>query len=232
MAGRTIAIGDIHGCDAALAAVLEAIAPHADDLIVTLGDYVDRGPQSRQVIDRLLGLREVCRLAPLLGNHEEMMLTVVADGGEPYEWLRHGGVDTLDSYGFVGDLSVIDETHRDFLTNLLDAFETTTHLFFHANYDPELDVEQQPEDLLRWVKLTEYVPGPHHSGRRVIVGHTHSREGVIVTLPHLVCLDTYCYGGGLLTAMDTENDLIWQATREGRLVSKGPMPLSELASKR
>ena len=232
MAGRTIAIGDIHGCDAALAAILEAIGPQREDVIVTLGDYVDRGPQSRQVIDRLMGLKEICTLAPLLGNHEEMMLSVVIDGAAPYEWLRHGGVDTLDSYGFVGDLSVIAQEHRDFLTGLLDAYETPTHLFFHANYDAEVDVDEQPEDLLRWVKLTDYVPPPHFSGRRVIVGHTHSREGKVVNLQHLVCLDTYCYGGGPLTAMDVDNDLIWQAGPDGKLVSKEPIPLNDLAPRR
>jgi serine/threonine protein phosphatase 1 len=225
MTGRVIAIGDIHGCDVALEALITAINPSSDDTIVALGDYVDRGPHSKQVIDRLIELRGTCNLVTLYGNHEEMMRTVVLDDIEPYEWLRHGGVDTLDSYGFVGDLSVVPTSHRDFLRDLQTYYQTDTHLFFHANYDPAMEPADQPEDLLRWVKLTEYLPEPHFSGRRVIVGHTHNRKAEIVSYPHLVCIDTYCYGGGLLTALDTTNDVIWQCTRDGVMKSQEPVKL-------
>ncbi len=225
MRGRTIAIGDIHGCDKALESILEAICPAADDTIVTLGDYVDRGPSSRQVIDRLLALKDHCTLIPLLGNHEEMMNAVVFHEQEPYEWLRHGGVDTLDSYGFVGDLGVIGQPHREFLSQLQEFYENETHIFLHANYDPNSPLDQQPADLLRWVKLTENLPRPHFSGRRAIVGHTHNRQAEIVSFPHLVCIDTYCYGGGLLTALDTTNDVVWQADSAGVLKSSEPIPL-------
>jgi serine/threonine protein phosphatase 1 len=74
MPGRTIAIGDIHGCAAALRAVIAAIKPTAEDTLVTLGDYVDRGPDSRGVIDEMLLLEKRCHVLPLLGNHEVMML--------------------------------------------------------------------------------------------------------------------------------------------------------------
>ena len=80
MPGRIIAIGDIHGYSAALAALLEAIAPRAEDTIVTLGDYVDRGPDSPGALDQLIALAARCRLVPLLGNHDEMLL-----------YLHHGG---------------------------------------------------------------------------------------------------------------------------------------------
>ena len=74
MPGRTIAIGDIHGCSAALRALIAAIEPTADDTLVPLGDYVDRGPDSRGVIDAVLELEKRCRVVPLLGNHELMLL--------------------------------------------------------------------------------------------------------------------------------------------------------------
>ena len=225
MSTRTIAIGDIHGCDAALEALLSAIAPNAEDTIVALGDYVDRGPGSRQVIDRLIALGSHCKLVLLQGNHEEMMKRVVLDDQEPYEWLRHGGVDTLDSYGFVGDLDVVSSEHRDFLRNLQNFYETETDFFVHANFDPNLELADQSDDMLRWVKLTQYLPDRHFNGKRAIVGHTHNRQGEIVAMPHLVCIDTYCYGGGLLTALDTTNDVVWQAKRNGTLVSKQPRPL-------
>ena len=76
---RTIAIGDIHGCSVALAALLGVIEPCPDDLLVTLGDYINRGPDSRGVLDRLIKLSNQCRLVPLLGNHEEMLFEALSD---------------------------------------------------------------------------------------------------------------------------------------------------------
>ena len=215
MSGRVIAIGDIHGCLDALQTIVELIGPKTDDTLVTLGDYVDRGPDSRGVLDLLIDLRTRCQLVPLFGNHEEMMYEVVVEEKPPYDWLRHGGVDTLDSYGFVGNLKVIPESHREFLESLVDFHSTETHFFVHANYDPSLELEDQPPELLRWIKLSENLPLPHRSGRRAVVGHTHDREGEIFELPHLLCLDTYCYGGLWLTAMDVTTGQVWQVNQDG-----------------
>jgi serine/threonine protein phosphatase 1 len=217
MTGRTIAIGDIHGCLKALDALLQAIQPTKEDTIITLGDYVDRGPNSKGVIDRLIELGKQTRLVTLMGNHEEMMLSVVKDREEPYRWLQYGGVDTLDSYGFGGDLSVVPQSHLDFLTNLDEFFETDTHIFVHANYNPLLPLRDQSTELLRWVKLSEYLPEPHMSGKRVVLGHTHDRGGEVFWLDHLICLDTYCYGGGWLTAFDVDSEDMWQADNKGQL---------------
>src|SRR5271165_4467013 len=96
---RTIAIGDIHGCSAALEALIEAIRPCRDDCIVTLGDYINRGPDSRRVIERLIELKSRCRLVPLFGNHEEMLFTALADRYPVEYFLGVGGDATLDSYG-------------------------------------------------------------------------------------------------------------------------------------
>ncbi len=221
MPGRVIAIGDIHGCSVALKSLVEQIAPQPNDTIVTLGDYVDRGQDSRGVIDFLIDLKDRCRLIAIYGNHEEMMHEVVVEEKPPYDWLRHGGVDTLDSYGFVGDLKVIPASHREFLSNLLDCFQTDTHFFVHANYDPNLELDEQPPELLRWIKLTDMMPAPHKNGLKAVVGHTHHREGEILELPHLICLDTYCYGGFWLTAMDVESGEIWQVNSDGVLRQPG-----------
>src|SRR5205823_5835151 len=97
MPARTIAIGDIHGCSLALSALFRAIAPRPDDVIVTLGDYINRGPYSRGVLDCLIALSERCRLVPLLGNHEQALLEARA-GVDPTNWLGMGGTATLDSY--------------------------------------------------------------------------------------------------------------------------------------
>lgn len=217
MAGRTIAIGDIHGCSAALNLLLETIKPTPEDKIVALGDYVDRGPDSKGVIDCLIELRKTCEVVALFGNHEEMMLDVVREGKPHFNWLQHGGVETLDSYGFVGDMNVISPEHFAFFDSMVDYYETENHLFFHANYQPETPLEELNVFTLRWQKLTEHTPGPHHSGKKAVVGHTHDRGGEIFDIDHLICIDTYCYGGGWLTALDVDSGQIWQTNLEGQM---------------
>ncbi len=145
------------------------------------------------------------------------MLEVVREKQPPYRWLQYGGVDTLDSYGFFGDMSVIPETHFEFFRSMRDFFETDSHFFVHANYDPDVPLEQQSVHALRWRKLTEVTPGPHQNGKRAVVGHTHDRGGQIFDVGHLICIDTFCYGGRWLTALDVTNNTIWQADSEGHL---------------
>src|SRR2546423_12179825 len=91
MPGRTIAIGDTHGCPAALAALVGAIRPGPEDTLVPPGDYIDRGPDSRGVLDQLIALAGRCRLVPLLGNHEEMLIAAVRDPTALRGWLACGG---------------------------------------------------------------------------------------------------------------------------------------------
>lgn len=213
---RTIAIGDIHGCDAALAALLEAVAPTERDKIVTLGDYVDRGPDTRAVIDRLLDISKQGRLVALVGNHEVMMLDGIDQGGDALRWwLECGGRETLDSYG--STLKNIPPAHDEFLRRLKPFHETSTALFIHANYDPELALEDQPRHLSLWEHLTFRRPAPHFSGKTVFVGHTPQRTGDILDLGHVVCIDTACAVGGWLTAIDVDTREIWQADRSGNL---------------
>lgn len=221
---RTIAIGDIHGCLAAFDSLLAAIDPTPDDTIVTLGDYVDRGPNSKGVIDRLLELEQKVKLVALRGNHEDMLLEVLSGTIPPYSWLNHGGVDTMDSYGFVGNLNCIPKEHLDFFDRLPSYFENESHFCVHANYDEELSLDDQPLDLLRWTKISQRLPGPHVSGKKAVVGHTHDRDGRIFEMPHLVCIDTYCYGGRWLTALDLDSGDVWQSTPTGELVRQ-PEPI-------
>lgn len=213
---RTIAIGDIHGCAAALCTLLDEIQPTERDTIVTLGDYVDRGPNSRGVIDRLLQLSGRCRLVPLIGNHEVMMLDGLDQGGDRKRfWLQYGGQETLESYG--GTLRGFPETHDTFLRSLRPFHETDTDIFVHANYDPELPMDQQPRHLTLWEHLSFHPPAPHCSGKTVFVGHTPQRTGEILDLDHIVAIDTACAIGGWLTAIDVDTRDIWQADREGNL---------------
>jgi serine/threonine protein phosphatase 1 len=206
---RTIAIGDIHGCSDALASVLRSVDPQIDDTIITLGDYVDRGIDSKGVIDMLIRLVGDCRLVPILGNHDEMMLR--ANDSKPAfeEWLEFGGITTLDSYEATGLMSHIPDSHFRFLRSCRSWFETDRHFFVHANYDPNLPLDQQDERTLRWLSLRDFVPGPHLSGKVAVVGHTPQPE--ILNLGHLICLDTGCAFGGKLTAMEMESGEVWQA---------------------
>lgn len=217
MPGRTIAIGDIHGCATALAAVLNEIAPAAEDVLIPLGDVIDRGPNSRQVIEQLLVLNQQCDLRPVLGNHEEMLLEVLEHGTSPHSWIQWGGAATLDSYGFLGSFDIIPEQHVQFLRSFHDCVETDTHFFVHANYDPLVPLIEQLARTLRWTSLDEQVPGQHVSGKIAIVGHTAERSGEIFSLRHLKCIDTYCHGGGWLTALDVISGRIWQSNEKGQL---------------
>lgn len=217
MTGRLIAIGDIHGCRDALRSLITAIGPRKNDTIVTLGDYIDRGPDSRGVIDLLIDLAGKCRLVPLLGNHEEMMLRVLR-GEQPHQaWLQFGGVETLESYGFNGDLEFLPPEHVKFFGSLVDYYAEEGVFFTHAAYDPLLPLDRQPADTLRWQTLRDGIPLPHVSGAMAVVGHTADTNGDVLDAGHLICIDTFCYGGGYLTALDVRNRAIWQVTQNGHL---------------
>jgi serine/threonine protein phosphatase 1 len=217
MPGRTIAIGDIHGYTAALNALLGTIDPQPDDTLVMLGDYVDRGPDSRGVIDRLIALQEQCRLVPLLGNHDELLLGICQGKTELMgEWLIFGGDATLTSYdGRVPD--GVPAEHIEFLKCCGDWYEAEQHFLIHGNYYSNLPLESQPWDLLRWESLRERLPFAHCSGKTAIVGHTAQKDGEVLNLGYLKCIDTWIYGDGWLTAMELENGRLWQANKDGEI---------------
>jgi len=215
MTGRTIAIGDIHGCVAALASLIDAINPTADDTIVVLGDFIDRGPDSRGVIDLMLDLVDRCEVIPLLGNHEQILLDAFDSNEVLRVWQSVGGNETLESYG--GSLQKIPMEHIVFFRGLQRHYETDSHLFVHANYDPQLSLEQQPDTLLLWEHIAHTLPTRHASGKTAIVGHTPQASGEVLDMGYLICIDTYCIGGGWLTALDVDNRNVWQSDRDGNL---------------
>jgi serine/threonine protein phosphatase 1 len=217
MSSRVIAIGDVHGCAKTLRSLIGAIVPEPDDTIVMLGDCVDRGPDSRQVIDELLALQEKCQVVPLLGNHEEMMLNFIDGKPQPDNWLEVGGVSTVRSYSSKSDPDDIRPEHIEYIRTWGDFFETGSHFFVHANYEPDRRLSEQHWQTMRWQSLKGFTPGPHLSGKTAIVGHTSLKDGEILDLGHIVCIDTYCWGGGWLTAMDATTGQIWQVDREGKM---------------
>jgi len=212
---RIIAIGDIHGCSVALSALITAINPKPDDTIITLGDYVDRGLDSKGVLHQLIALTNRCHLIPILGNHDEMMLHARDSDADFQHWMNIGGDATLDSYSSTGTLSHIPPEHFQFLEKCVPFYETDTHLFLHANYAPALPLDQQDEHTLRWLSLRDCVPEPHFSEKIAVVGHTPQSE--VLDLGHLICIDTNCCDGGWLTALDVESGQVWQVDVAGNL---------------
>jgi serine/threonine protein phosphatase 1 len=223
MAGRTIAIGDIHGCRDALIGLLNVVEPRPDDTSIALGDYIDRGSDTRGVLDCLIDLAGKCRLVPLMGDHEELLVNALADITLLKKWLTNGGAETLRSYGWSPGgnrrelADWIPEHHLTFLRSCLPYYETATHLFVHAGYVPELPMNEQPAQALRWRVTNARTAVPHRSGKVAVVGHTAQLSGEVLKLDFLVCIDTNCARGGWLTAMDVGAGTIWQADRKGRL---------------
>lgn len=218
---RIIAIGDIHGCDIALATLIEAIKPRKRDMLIPLGDFIDRGPQSAQVVERLIELMPKCKMVPLIGNHEIMMFSAMNSQREHQFWLSHGGAATIASYG--GSLSNVPQHHLAFLGHCLRFAETENHFFLHARYEPHLPLAHQPDDSVFWQHIYDDVPPPHHSGKIAVVGHTPQADGMIRNLGHILMIDTNCYGGQWLTAVDVDARTYWQTDQAGRLRT-GPLP--------
>jgi serine/threonine protein phosphatase 1 len=226
--GRLLAIGDIHGCHVAFETLLTHLAITPADTVVVLGDVIDRGPGTRQVIDRLIELKGHCRLVFLLGNHEEMFLDSLAIEELQGPWLGFGGLETLMSYGeHAEDTGEIPPEHLTFLRSGLDFFETPSTIFVHANLEPGRPLIEQTPEWLRWAKLTrQELPLP--SGQRVVCGHTAQKTGEVWVGSHWVCIDTFAYGGMYLTALDVGSDLVYQARQTGEF--RGPIPLSGAAA--
>jgi serine/threonine protein phosphatase 1 len=209
-----------------LRALLRAVAPQPGDTVVTLGNYIDVGPDSKGVVELLLGLVGGCTLVPLKGDHEELFLAALGRQNALGRWHSAGGDQTLRSYR-VDHPSALPELHRTFLTRCKDRHETDTHFFVHASYRGGLPLRYQPGAVLRRQSLDSEQPGAHFTGKVAVVGHTPQKTGEILDLGYLVCIDTYCHGGGWLTALDVGSGQYWQANekgevRDGRLASALP----------
>ncbi len=197
--------------------MLGALGLTASDTLVVLGDVIDRGPDSRRVLEQLLVLRDQCQLVPILGNHEQMLLDAVEHRISLSDWLIHGGAETLDSYGQDAALSALPPAHVEFIRSWGDYHETATHFFAHGNYVPQLPLAEQPWQELRWRSLKFFVPPRHQSGKIAVLGHTANKQGQIMDLGHLLCIDTYCHGGGWLTALEPATGKVWQANQQEQL---------------
>jgi serine/threonine protein phosphatase 1 len=215
---RHLAVGDIHGCHNALMTLMDFVAPSRDDTIVTLGDYVDRGPNSAAVIESLIDLDKNHKLIPLRGNHEVMMLDSRDMSSWFHSWLSYGGRETLESYSLAANvaesISRIPEAHLDFLANrLLPYFECESHLFVHAHADADKALADQPDSSLYWRRYLN--PELHCSGKIMVCGHTAQRSGMPAHNNNSICIDTWAHGEGWLTCLEVESGTVWQANEAG-----------------
>ena len=215
---RTLAIGDIHGCFKALQTVVAAAEISVDDRLVTLGDYIDRGPEVPQVLAWLRTRYQSGHLIPLLGNHELMMQASRKDVSIRDQWLEFGGKMTLAAYSSDGEnLSFDDIPDEDW--SFIDGdcvrfHETETHIFVHAGLHPDLPLSKQYEHILFWDR--PIIHPPHCSGKTMVCGHTPQDDGHPVDHGHAIYIDTGAYqDGGWLTCLDVESGEYWQGNQEG-----------------
>lgn len=220
-AGRLIAVSDVHGCIHALEALLAAIEPAADDELVFLGDLIDGGANSREVLDAIIALQRRCRVVLIQGNHEEMLFGARESVEALRFWERCGGVATLNSYRFGGSLTEIPAEHWDLLAQGRPHYETEDFIFTHANYLPESPLAEQPGHQLRWVLFDAEEQRPHCSGKPVVVGHTEQRSGDVLDLGFAACIDTAGWRYGWVTAWQPQDKRMWQASRWGVLRELG-----------
>lgn len=219
--GRVLAIGDVHGCLTALDTLLGFVRPGPADQLVFLGDYVDRGPDTKGVLDRLLELRRRYDVVTLRGNHEVMMLAAATGRDDFRFWRSCGGAEALESYAGpdgAGTVDDIPDAHWQLVgQRCVDWYETETHIFVHANLNPDLPPGEQPTDWLHWHPLSRARHRPHRSGKTMVCGHSEQRDGQPLVLERAVCIDTWAYGDGWLTCLDVTTREYWQANELGQV---------------
>lgn len=222
---RIYAIGDVHGCFDEMIELLQVIeqdsqsrAP-AKTFIIFLGDLIDRGPKSRQVLDYLVETPpEFARVEFLKGNHEEMALRAIL--GDPIlipEWLKYGGLEFALSYGLEAErleaLSPVEiqsllrdavpQKHLDFLSSCVDWLRSGDYMFVHAGVRPGVPLDQQAGRDIRWIR-TGFLEHNESFGATIVHGHTISPS---VEFKHnRIGLDTGAYKTGKLSAVRLEGD--------------------------
>ncbi|MGB9113742.1 metallophosphoesterase [Bradyrhizobium sp.] len=195
----TFVIPDIHGRYDLLCDGLAEIAVHSKGkagVVVTIGDYVDKGPDSKEVIDRLLsGVGEGVGLVALKGNHDALMVDALRDPSKMAAWTAKGGDAALASYG--GDPAAVPQTHIDWLDGLRLMHVDAHRLYVHAGVDPEIPLDRQGEATLLWKRYPKGFPdgfGKLH----VVHGHDNCPDGPLL-YEGRTNLDTLAWRTGRLT---------------------------------
>jgi serine/threonine protein phosphatase 1 len=221
--GRTYVIGDIHGRSDLLDRMVDLISldletnPVGDCLTVTIGDYIDRGPDSRGVLDRLAGNPFSTRFVALKGNHEALFETFLSDPSIAEQWRRLGGLETLHSYGIpVTELMVgknyeqaskalrnaVPEEHLKFLAALKTSMTVGRYFLCHAGVRPGIPLERQSDEDLLWIR-DEFLNSKADFGKIIVHGHTPTER--VEVLPNRINIDTGAFATGRLTCVVLEN---------------------------
>jgi serine/threonine protein phosphatase 1 len=216
---RIYAFGDIHGrldlLDELLSRAAHDIAarPVPRPLFVFLGDYIDRGPQSRETIDRLIAHGRTNQCVFLKGNHEQVAIRCLSDRSLFDQWMRFGGVDTLVSYGVfpkppldeqqivrlqAAFHDALPQTHFRFFRDLQTSFACGDFFFVHAGVKPRVDLSRQKESDLLWIR-DEFLSSNEDFGKIIIHGHTPSSE--VEVAPNRINIDTGAFATGRLTCL-------------------------------
>jgi serine/threonine protein phosphatase 1 len=205
MSSKIFAVGDIHGCYDKLIAMMKIIPWDKDngDVLLFIGDYIDRGPKSREVVEHLVNLRKQGGdFVFLKGNHEKMLLDYYLQQKDQMLYVANGGAETIASYveGGIGRKAfVLPEDHLDFLLSLKLFYETDDYIFVHAGLRDGIPVTDQVEDDLLWIR-EEFIYSAYDWTKRVIFGHT-ALETPFVT-PGKIGIDTGAVYGNKLTAVE------------------------------
>jgi len=203
--GRLLAVGDIHGCLRQLRQLMEQVQPTVSDQVVFLGDYIDRGLDSRGVLDYLLDFASrFPRTVFLKGNHEEMFLEFVA-GRNQLLYVLNGGQATLENYQEADKLR-IPKSHLDFLRNLRIFYETERFIFVHAGLRPGLPLAAQSEKDMVWIR-EEFLHSDYDWGKTIVFGHT-PRLNVLLSSQR-IGIDTGAVYGRALSCCEVELRRCW-----------------------
>ncbi len=202
-----IAIGDIHGCYKSMEAMLEKLQPYTDRQFIFIGDYIDRGPDSMKVIERLIEFQQEVDCVFLRGNHEQMLLDAVYRNDSNL-WMMNGGQSTLQSYGLKRRDSVLfPDDHQEFFDSTKMYHDTKDYFFVHAGISPAKTIEQSLEDDN---EIDEFLWERSHLNafrtpweKTVVFGHTPRPKPL--RKDHMIGIDTGCVydrvGYGKLTAV-------------------------------
>ncbi len=200
--GRLIGITDIHGEYEKLSSLLDEITPVKGDTIIFMGDYIDRGSKSKEVVDKVISMKNFCNCIYLIGSHEYALLHSGSDEYYKYLFWNYGGDATVKSYG---NYENIFKIHGDFFNSLEPYYLTDKYLFIHAGIRIGIPLEQQ--DLVDMVYIrSEFFNRKHNLPQKIIFGHTEFDEPRI--WEDKICIDTGCgkYKNHPLTAFISEDN--------------------------